>query len=135
MNILLDTHIALWAIADDPKLSEHAKNLISDEDNNIYYSAVSVWEVLLKNQSLSNNLHLTPDDFIQYCNESGYYPLNLCEKHIVEASILDIKEADAVGHRDPFDRILIAQAKSEHYNLITHDPKMKLYHEKCVIEV
>ena len=58
MNILLDTHIALWAISDDERLSEEAKEIILDPDNTIYYSAVSVWEVLLKHNSTSNNLEL-----------------------------------------------------------------------------
>ena len=66
MNILLDTHIALWAISDDPKLPKKAKELILDPDNTIYYSAVSMWEVMLKHDSQKNNLDLTAAEFADY---------------------------------------------------------------------
>ena len=65
MNLLLDTHIALWAIIDDPRLPAKARELISDRYNNIYYSSVSVWEILLKSSSPNNNFHLSPSDFVQ----------------------------------------------------------------------
>ena len=58
MNLLLDTHIALWALNDDPSLSEKAKELILDPDNTIYYSMVSVWEVLLKHSNFFKNRFL-----------------------------------------------------------------------------
>ena len=135
MNLLLDTHIALWAISDDPKLPDKARDLISDPDNNIYFSSVSAWEILLKNQSSSNNLNLSPIDFLDYCEESGYYLMNMTAKHVVECSKLNTEEADKHGHKDPFDRILLAQAKAENYSFLTHDAKISFYHEKCVIEV
>ena len=137
MNLLLDTHIALWAIIDDPRLPAKARELISDRYNNIYYSTVSVWEILLKSSSPNNNFHLSPSDFVQYCEESGYYPLNMAAKHVIEASKLNSSDAESHGHKDSFDRLLLAQAKSENYSFLTHDTKMQFYHEneKCVIEV
>lgn len=134
MNILLDTHIALWAISDHPKLSKEARELITDPDNTIYYSAVSAWEVLLKHDSPKNNLTLTSEDFIAYCEDAGYVALNMKPKHVVFAARLD---TSGVGkqHNDPFDRLLLAQAKSEHFAFLTHDAKMPLYKEKCVIMV
>lgn len=135
MNLLLDTHIALWAISGDPRLSAKALKLISDPDNNIFFSSVSAWEVLLKNSSPRNNLNLSVADFLQYCEDSGYYPLQLSGKHVVEASGLQTEDAETQGHKDPFDRLLLAQAKAENYSFVTHDPKMQLYHEKCIIEV
>ncbi len=134
MNILLDTHIALWAISNHPKLPGKAKELILDPDNTIYYSAVSMWEVLLKHDSKENNLKLSADEFAEYCEESGYYPLNMTPKHVLVAESLDISKVDK-EHRDPFDRLLIAQAKAENYSLLTHDAKLPLYVEKCVIRV
>lgn len=135
MNILLDTHIALWAIGDSPKLSEKARKLIMDPDNTIYFSSVSSWEVLIKHSAPNTNLDLTVSEFITYCEEAGYYPLTISNNHIVSASELDIIEAEKHNHRDPFDRLLLAQAKVENLSFLTHDSKFDYYHEKCVIKV
>ena len=134
MNLLLDTHIALWAISGDPRLSKKAENLISDPDNAVYFSSVSVWEVLLKHELPHSNLTISPSDFIQYCEESGYYPLSMSVQHIRMAETLDIPDMEK-KHTDPFDRLLIAQAKTENFSLITHDDKIPLYGEKCIISV
>ena len=134
MNILLDTHIALWAIADHPKLPEKARELIMDPDNTIYYSVVSAWEVLLKHDSPRNNLALPAEDFITYCNEAGYIALNMKPKHIAVASKLDVSRIDR-QHSDPFDRLLLSQAKAENFSFLTHDEKIPLYNEKCIIAV
>lgn len=134
MIILLDTHIALWAISDDPKLPQNAKELILDPDNTLYYSAVSIWEVMLKHDSPKSNLKLTAAEFVDYCEESGYYPLNVTPKHTFTAEKLDVSKIDK-EHRDPFDRLLLAQAKAENYSFLTHDEKLPLYNEKCVIKV
>ena len=134
MNILLDTHIALWAIKDDPKLSKAARDFIIDPDNTIYYSPVSAWEVLLKHDSPKNNLTLTPEEFVDFCEGSGYVALNMKPKHVVTASRLDTTKIEKI-HSDPFDRLLLAQAKSENFTFLTHDEKLLLYNEKCVIMV
>ena len=134
MNILIDTHIAIWAIANHPNLSGKARELISDPDNNIYFSSVSVWEVLLKHDSPKNNLTLTPEQFVVYCTKSGFYQLPLSTKHVLAASSLDISKVDK-EHRDPFDRLLLSQAKAENYSFLTHDTRIPLYKEKCAIMV
>ena len=134
MNILLDTHIALWAITDHPRLPKAAREFIMDPDNVIYYSSVSVWEVLLKHDSPKNNLNLGPEEFIDYCEGSGYIALNMKPKHVVTASKLDTSTIDR-QHSDPFDRLLLSQAKSENFTFLTHDEKLNLYHEKCVVIV
>ena len=134
MNILLDTHIAIWAISNHPMLKDEARKLIMDPDNTIYFSSVSVWEILLKRDSPKNNLTLTPDKFVEYCDESGYYQLNMTSKHVLTAASIDISKVDK-EHRDPFDRLLLAQAKTENYSFLTHDGRLPLYNEKCVIKV
>jgi PIN domain nuclease of toxin-antitoxin system len=134
MNILLDTHVALWALTDHPKLSKEARGFITDPDNTIYYSAVSAWEVLLKHDSPKNNLTLTPEEFIAYCEDAGFIELNMKPKHIVTASKLDTSGVDK-RHSDPFDRLLLSQAKSENFTFLTHDEKIPLYKEKCVIMI
>ena len=65
MNILLDTHIAVWAITDDPRLSARAREIILDPDNSIYISAVSTLEVNNKRKSKKNNLEFTTEEFIE----------------------------------------------------------------------
>ena len=134
MNILLDTHIAIWAISNHKNLTAKAKDMISDPDNTIYFSSVSVWEVLLKHDSPKNNLNLTPEDFVEYCEESGYYQLNMKSKHVLTAAALDISKVDK-EHRDPFDRLLLAQAKAENFSFLTHDYRLPMYNEGCVIKV
>lgn len=134
MNILLDTHIALWAINNHRNLSEKARVLISDPDNTIYFSSVSVWEVLLKHDSPKNNLTLTPEEFVEYCEEAGYFQLNMKSRHVLTAAALDISKVDK-EHRDPFDRLLLAQAKAENYSFLTHDYRLPFYSESCVIKV
>ena len=134
MNILLDTHIAIWAIGNHPSLSQKARKLISDLDNTIFFSSVSVWEVLLKHDSPKNNLNLTPAQFVEYCEESGFFQLHLTAKHVLVASSLDISKVTK-EHRDPFDCMLLSQAKAENYSFLTHDTRLPLYNEKCTIMV
>ena len=135
MNLLLDTHIVLWAIGDNPKLSDKARELIMDPDNTIYFSSVSTWEVMMKHNAPNSNLSITAQEFISYCEEAGFFPLNMVNKHVVTASQLYTTEADKYNHKDPFDRLLLAQAKSENYSFLTHDSKLDYYNEKCVIKV
>ena len=134
MNILLDTHIALWAITDHPKLPKKARDLIIDAGHMIYYSTVSAWEILMKHNSRQNNLILTPEDFIAYCEEAGYAVLPLKPRHIITASKLYASNG-AIPHSDSFDRLLLSQAKAEKFSFLTHDEKIPLYHEECVISV
>ena len=134
MNLLLDTHIALWALNDDPSLSEKAKELILDPDNTIYYSTVSVWEVLLKHARRPNNLELDSARFVEYCHEAGFIPLSLYDKHVLTVESLS-RPDNAPPHNDPFDKLLIAQAKSENLSFLTHDSLIPYYEEKCIISV
>ena len=134
MNVLLDTHIVLWAISNHPNLSKKARELIMNPDNNIYYSSVSTWEVLLKCDSPKNNLKLTAEEFEDYCVKAGYYQLNMLSKHVIEAQKLHVA-GNEKKHKDPFDRMLLAQAKSENFVFVTHDQSFLLYNEKCVIKV
>lgn len=134
MNLLLDTHIAIWALLDDPALSQKARDMILDPDNTIYYSTVSTWEVMLKNSKDRTNLELTAEMFVEYCEEAGFVPLTLRNKHIL--GVHSLKRSDnAPPHNDPFDRLLIAQAKTENLSFLTHDGRIPYYIEKCIIPV
>lgn len=134
MNLLLDTHIAIWALNDDPALSDKARTLILDPDNTIYYSAVSTWEIQLKHARRPDNISFDEADFVEGCREAGFIPLGLADKHILAVHTLS-RPADAKEHNDPFDRLLLSQAKVENLSFLTHDELIPDYREKCVIPV
>ena len=134
MNLLLDTHIAIWALNDDPVLSEKARDLILDPDNTIYYSTVSVWEVLLKHARRPDSIPFDEADFSAGCREAGFVPLGLADKHILAVHTLHRPE-NVKEHNDPFDRLLLAQAKVENLSFLTHDELIPDYDEKCIIPV
>ena len=132
MNLLLDTRIAIWALNDDNELSPKARKLILDPDNIIYYSAASVWEVMLKHSKRQDKIPFNEHDFASACNEAGYNLLNIIEKHILTVHTLSTPK---IEHNDPFDRILLAQAKSENFSFMTHNELITGYDEKFIIEV
>ena len=134
MNLLLDTHIAIWALNDDPSLSEKARELILDPDNTIYYSTVSVWEVLLKHARRPDNIPFDESDFSEGCREAGFVTLSLADKHVLAVHTLS-RPSNIKEHHDPFDRLLLAQAKVENLSLLTHDALIPGYEERCVIPV
>lgn len=134
MNLLLDTHIAIWALNDDAALSAKARELILDPDNTIYYSAVSVWEVLLKHARRPEDIPFNEKDFSAACKEAGFIPLGLTDKHMLAVSTLTRPDA-CKAHNDPFDRLLLAQAKVENFSFLTHDEQIPDYQEKCIIPV
>jgi PIN domain nuclease of toxin-antitoxin system len=118
VNILLDTHALLWWLDDNPALSDKAKVHISDGNNLIFVSAVVIWEIRIK-QSLGK-LDI-PQDFRQVMEQQPF-----------EFLAITIEHAHAVGdlpavHRDPFDRMLIAQAKTEGFTILTRDRLFKEY--------
>ena len=131
---LLDTHIAIWALNDDPALSGKARELILDPDNTIYYSTVSVWEVLLKHARRPDSIPFDERDFSEGCREAGFSPLSLADKHIL--AVHTLSRPDTIKpHNDPFDRLLLAQATVENLSFLTHDDLITGYGEKCVIPV
>ena len=134
MNLLLDTHIAIWALNDDPQLSPRARDFILDPDNTIYISVISVWEIMLKHAKHPKMIPFSEKDFSKACTEAGYNVLNLSEKHIHTVSTLPAPE-ESNGHNDPFDRILIAQAKSENLSFVTHDKRIIGYNERYIVAV
>lgn len=134
MNLLLDTHVAIWALNDDSALSAKARALILDPDNAIYYSTVSVWEVLLKHARRPENIPFDEVDFAEACRNAGFIPLGLADKHILAVRTLSRPDGSR-AHNDPFDRLLLAQAKVESLSFLTHDELIPDYGEKCVIPV
>jgi len=118
MNLLLDTHVLLWWLDDYPTLSKKAKDAISHGKNLVFISAVVIWEIRIK-QSLGK-LKL-PHNFWKVLDSQPFEHLDITVEH-----------AHAVGdlpahHRDPFDRMLVAQTKVEHLTIVTRDIHLKKY--------
>lgn len=134
MRLLLDTHILLWALSNDPKLSVKARKLIENDENEIYYSILSLWEVELKRIVHPDKMPISAEELAGYCNESGFHKLLLFEKHIYMLGSLQ-REENAPPHKDPFDRLLICQAAKENMMFVTHDPLLSAYKEPSILVV
>ncbi len=118
MNLLLDTHVLLWWLDANPTLSEKANSTIADGNNFVFVSAAAIWEIRIK-QALGK-LEI-PSNFRQVLDRQSFEMLAITAEH-----------AHAVGdlpahHRDPFDRMLIAQAKVERLTIVTRDTIIKQY--------
>lgn len=121
MNLLLDTHILLWAAAEPHRLSAEASTLISNTDNQLYFSAGSLWEVVIKNGLGRPDFRVDPHLLRRGLIDNGYLELAISSQHTLAVSHLpDI-------HKDPFDRILVAQAESEGFLLLTADEMVARY--------
>ena len=118
MRILLDTHLLLWWLDASPSLSAEASETIRDPENTVFVSAVSLWEIWLK-QSLGK-LRL-PDDFTGKLAAESFESLPLTASHTRPVSLLPW------CHRDPFDRMLVAQAQVENLVLLTADGLLSAY--------
>lgn len=134
MKILLDTHIALWAIADTSRLTREVIALLESTDNEIFYSVASVWEVAIKHKAKPEQMPISENEFVSLCERTGFVRLPIKNEHIYLIKTLARPE-DAPKHQDPFDRMLIAQAKREGLILLTHDSLIPYYHESCIMSV
>ncbi|MBP6339195.1 MAG: type II toxin-antitoxin system VapC family toxin [Vitreoscilla sp.] len=128
MNILLDTHVALWAITDSPKLPKKAREMIASPRSTVWISAATVWEIAIKHSLGRGEMPVSSQDALRYFRESGYRFLPIEPEHAI--AIEDLP----AHHADPFDRILVAQALVEPMRLITHDRVVALYSD-TIIEI
>ncbi len=124
MNLLLDTHTVLWWLNDDPTLSEAARAAIADPENTVFLSAVVVWEIRIKQGIGKLDL---PDDFGEVLAEQRFPELAVTVDHAHT-----IEGLPAI-HRDPFDRLLVAQAMVEKMTLVTRDPAIAKYGVDIII--
>lgn len=134
MNILLDSHILIWALTDDPRLPAKARRIILDPENMIWYSAVTVWELTLKHMLYPEEITFSGGELIGYCEEAGFSSLDLTSGEVPFLETLRRPET-APKHKDPFDRMLIAQAKAEEMVFLTHDSLLPFYDEPCILGV
>ena len=124
MNLLLDTHTLIWALEDNPSLSELARVAIVDGENMVFISAVSVWEISIK--KALGKLE-APDTLLDEIERIRFTPLDITLEHADRAGKLP------AIHMDPFDRMLIAQAQSEQLTLVTRDAEIQKYQVQCLV--
>ena len=134
MNLLLDTHILIWALNEDSRLPEKAREMILDKGNVIYYSTVSIWEVSIKHANHPENVSFSGKELVAFCEEAGFQPLEMWNRHVFARETI-ARTKGAPPHNDPFDRMLVAQANAENMSFITHDSLIPYYEEKCIIPV
>ena len=121
MKLLLDTHLLLWALQDSPRLSAEARALIEDEENILLFSAISMAEVAIKNALRRPDFEIDPHIVRRTLIDDGYLELPLTSAHAVAVAGLP------PIHKDPFDRLLVAQAMVEGITLITEDAVVGQY--------
>ena len=118
MNLLLDTHVLLWALAESAQLAPPARSALEHAQNEFLVSVVSAWEIAIKRALGKLD---APDDLEAAIRMQGFEPLLLTFHHAAQAGGLP------PHHRDPFDRMLIAQAHAEGLILVTRDSNIPLY--------
>jgi PIN domain nuclease of toxin-antitoxin system len=118
MRLLLDTHAVIWWLAADACLGEEARTAIGNSDSAVFVSAVTAFEVATKKKLGKLN---TPDDLIQQLRANAFEELPVTFEHGLAAGQLPLH------HKDPFDRLLIAQAQCEDLTIVTSDRMVRLY--------
>lgn len=123
MRLLLDTHVALWAMAGSKRLTRHARDMLL-EATEVYVSAASVWEVAIKHAV--GKIDIDAATFAAVGRETGFLSLSITYRHAAGVAALPLH------HADPFDRLLIAQAIAEPLRLLTADVQLQPYSELVV---
>ena len=122
MQALLDTHALLWWLSDDPALTKHARKIIAETRNVVFVSAASAWEVATKVRlgKLPSAADLA-GDFTGHLEREGFQILAISAEHAIRAGLLPGR------HKDPFDRMLIAQAQAENMPVVSNEAVFDTY--------
>lgn len=126
MNLLLDTHVALWAITDSPRLPQTAREFITSPRATVWVSAVNLWEIAIKHALQRGDMPVSATDALRWFRESGFRVLPVEPEHTVAVETLPLH------HYDPFDRLLVAQALVEPMRLLTHDESVARYSDTII---
>ena len=124
MKLLLDTNVAFWAVSDHSKLSDRNRSIITDPANDVYVSVVTIWEIAIKHplqRGSMNDMPITGREARALFEDAGFTILPVTAEHA--AAVDDL----APNHRDPFDRMLVAQATCESMRLLSADKKLAAY--------
>jgi PIN domain nuclease of toxin-antitoxin system len=129
VKLLLDTQVALWAIANDDRLSAKARRLIEDAENDIVVSAATVWEISIRHalaRGGPNDMPISGEEALGYFKDAGFALLSISPTHVAAV------EALPPLHADPFDRMLVAQALTTPLRLLTHDQRIVGYSDLVI---
>ena len=118
MRLLLDTHVLIWMLTDNPRLGDEARGAIGDPENSVAVSAVSAWEIEIKRATGKLDV---PRDLPEQVARTGFVAVSITLEHAVAAGSLPLH------HRDPFDRMLIAQAQLDGLTIVTRDQRFAPY--------
>lgn len=121
MKLLIDSHVVIWFISEKNKVPKNVLELIRNSDNTCYVSIATLWELSIKYSLGRLYLNISLSALFSIIQESGFLILPIDSKHIITNSSLPFH------HYDPFDRIIISQAISEQFQLISKDKKFKEY--------
>jgi len=123
MNYILDTHTFLWSIFNSKRLPTHLKEIILNSDNSIYISSITFWEISLKYSLGKLELeNVLPDDLPSVSKEAGFEILDITFEELAS-----FYKLPAIGHKDPFDRLIIWQAINNDITVISQDIKFQDY--------
>lgn len=123
MKLLLDTQVALWAITDSPKLGAVARELILSTRHTVYVSAASLWEIAIKHALGRGDMPIDAARAAHFFEQAGYESIAISPAHAVAVALLPSQ----AQHADPFDRLLIAQARVESMQLLSRDAAVIAY--------
>jgi PIN domain nuclease of toxin-antitoxin system len=126
MRLLLDTHILLWSLADPRRLPEPAREAIEAGENEILFSAASIWEIAIRSQVLRIEFGVDASTIIHAAREMRFDELAISAEHAAAVAALP------PHHKDPFDRLLIGQALTEPARLVTADKALAAYSNDLV---
>ncbi len=121
MKLLLDTHLLLWAANEPKRLPKAARSLIENSENEILFSAASLWEIAIKSGLGREDFRVDARLLRRGLLDNGYTEVPITSEHAVSTDQLPM------AHKDPFDRILVAQALVEGVTLLTNDKKLRSY--------
>jgi PIN domain nuclease of toxin-antitoxin system len=121
VRLLLDTHVLLWAAARSKRLSREARELLEDGENDAYYSAASIWEIAIKTALRRKDFRVDLPVLLATLPAMGLVELPVTAAHAAGVTTLP------AIHRDPFDRLLIAQSLAEPLTLVTNDAILRRY--------
>ena len=122
MKLLLDTHTLLWALGSPEKLPEYIIEMICNENNDVYLSAASLWEISIKHKKAPSKMPFTATQIRDYCQRAGYFFLSISVDSVSAFDKLSFE-----NNNDPFDQILVSQSVANNMKLITHDDKIKQF--------
>ena len=123
MRLLLDTHILLWAVGESRRLPANVRDVLQDSRNQVYFSAASIWEIAIKQSKGLADFDFRPEQIAAAAFESGFSELPIRWQSASAVARLPMH------HRDPFDRLLVAQAMTEPLALYTADLRLGVYSE------